>query len=105
MKSVKANAAALRQPEQFKSRELTDSTEIGGTLLGHVFISLQQLANEIEPDAVIRQLSGDLPDFLDQRTTLIDLARFLQSKARSEQTRQLSESLADRLQNLKALGQ
>lgn len=105
MKSVKANAAALKQPEQFKSRELTDSNEIGGTQLGHVFISLQQLANEVEADAVVRQLSADLPDFLDQRTTLIDLARFLQSKAKSEQTRQLSELLADRLQNLKALGQ
>ena len=105
MKSVKANVASLKQPEHFKSRELTDSTEIGGTLLGHVFISQQQLANDIEPDAVIRQLSADLPDFLDQRTTLIDLARFLQSKAKSEQTRQLSELLADRLQNLKALGQ
>ena len=105
MKSVKANAAALKQPEQFKSRELTDSNEIGGTLLGHVFISLQQLANEVEPDAVIRQLSVDLPDFLDQRPTLIDLSRFLQHKVKQEQTRKFAELLADRLQNLKALGQ
>ena len=64
MASTKANAANLKQPEAFASRELSDNTEIGATWLGRLIIGIQQLRDEVDPQVVVKQISEDLPDFL-----------------------------------------
>ncbi len=98
MASMSANGARLKQADEFTSRELTESTEIGPTWLGHLIIAIQQLLAEVEPQSVIKTLMEDLPDYLEIRPKLIDLARFLESKSSSETVRSAAEVLASRMQ-------
>ncbi len=53
MGNMAANKAQLKRIPEFASRDLTDSTEIGSTWLGHLVIGLQQILNEKEPQTVI----------------------------------------------------
>jgi len=98
MASMSANGARLKQADEFTSRELTESTEIGPTWLGHLIIAIQQLLAEVEPQSVIKTLMEDLPDYLEIRPKLIDLARFLENKSSSETVRSAAEVLASRMQ-------
>ncbi|WP_416391041.1 DUF1156 domain-containing protein [Alloalcanivorax xenomutans] len=105
MGDMKANAARLKRVSEFTSRELTDSTEIGPTWLGHLIIGLQQLLAEVEPQAVIQQFQQDLPDFMEVRPLLIDMLGFMERKAPEATVREAAEVLGARLKNLRALGQ
>jgi adenine-specific DNA methylase len=105
MGNMKANAARLKRVSEFTSRELTDSTEIGPTWLGHLIIGLQQLLAEVEPQAVIQQFQQDLPDFFEVRPLLIDMLSFMERKAPEATVREVAEVLGARLKNLRALGQ
>jgi adenine-specific DNA methylase len=104
MGDMRANAARLRRVSEFTSRELTDSTEIGPTWLGHLIIGLQQLRAEVEPQSVIQQFQQDLPDFMEVRPLLIDMLRFMERKAPEASVREAAEVLGARLKNLRALG-
>ena len=105
MADMKANAARLKRVTEFTSRDLTDSTEIGPTWLGHLIIGLQQVLAEVEPQAVIQQLQQDLPDFMEVRPLLIDMLSFMERKAPETTVREAAEVLGARLKNLRALGQ
>jgi len=105
MASMTANKASLKQPEQFGSRDLSSTTEIGPTWLGAMIVSIQQLLKEVEPNVVMVQLSEELPDFLDNRERLIDLANFLAQKCQSAKVRDAAEILSARLRNQRAFGQ
>ena len=105
MGNMKANKARLKRVTEFKSRDLTDSTEIGPTWLGRLIIGLQQLLAETEPQVVISQLQEDLPEFLDIRPLLIDMLAFIERKAPEPEVRDAAEVLGGRLKNLRALGQ
>lgn len=105
MASMSANSASLKQPNEFASRDLTDSTEIGPTWLGALIVGIQQVLKEIELKVVVQQLMEDIPEFLDVRLKLIDMARFLATKTRDAAVRNAAEVLADRMQNQRALGQ
>ncbi len=105
MGNMKANKARLKRITEFKSRDLTDSTEIGPTWLGRLIIGLQQLLAETEPQVVIGQLQEDLPEFLDIRPLLIDMLAFIECKAPEPEVRDVAEVLRGRLKNLRALGQ
>lgn len=105
MGSMTANKAQLKQIPEFASRDLTDSTEIGSTWLGHLIIGLQQILNEKEPQNVISQLQADLPDFMEVRSILIDMLTFIEKKAPAKATRDAAEVLGARLKNMRALGQ
>jgi len=105
MASTKANEAALKQPEQFTSRELGDSTELGATWLGRVIVGIQQVLVEVEPQTVVNQMSEELPAFLENRLALVDLLRFLEKKTQDANTRDAAELLADQIQNRRVLGQ
>lgn len=98
MASMTANGSRLKQVDEFSSRELTDSTEIGQTWLGHLIIAIQQLLAEIEPQSVVKTLMEDLPDYLEVRPKLIDLVRFLENKSRNEAVRSAAEILVSRMQ-------
>lgn len=105
MGNMTANKARLKRVSEFKSRDLTDSTELGATWLGRLIIGLQQLVADTEPQVVISQLQMELPDFMEVRPLLIDMLQFLQTKAPEEEVRNTAEVLANRLRNLRALGQ
>ena len=105
MASLSANNASLKQPNEFSSRDLTESSEIGPTWLGALIVSIQQILKEVELKIVVQQLMEEIPEFLDVRPKLIDMARFLATKARDAAVRNAAEVLADRMQNQRALGQ
>lgn len=105
MGNMTANKAKLKQISEFASRDLTENTEIGSSWLGHLIVGIQQLLNEIEPQAVISQLQADLPDFMEIRSVLIDILTFIEKKAPEKTTRDVAEILAARLKNMRALGQ
>ncbi|HDX5588871.1 TPA: DUF1156 domain-containing protein [Escherichia coli] len=105
MGNMAANKAQLKRIPEFASRDLTDSTEIGSTWLGHLVIGLQQILNEKEPQTVIRQLQADLPEFMEVRPILIDMLTFIEKKAPEKATRDAAEVLGARLKNMRALGQ
>lgn len=105
MGNMTANKAQLKQISEFASRDLTENTEIGSSWLGHLIVGIQQLLNEIEPQAVISQLQADLPDFMEIRPVLIDMLTFIENKAPEKTTRDVAEILAARLKNMRALGQ
>ncbi|MBP5978751.1 MAG: DUF1156 domain-containing protein [Halomonas sp.] len=105
MSNMTANKAQLKWIPEFASRDLTDSTEIGSTWLGHLVIGLQQILNEKEPQTVISQLQADLPDFMEVRPILIDMLTFIEKKAPEKATRDAAEVLGARLKNMRALGQ
>jgi len=105
MGNMTANKAQLKRIPEFASRDLTDSTEIGSTWLGHLVIGLQQILNEKEPQTVISQLQADLPDFMEVRPILIDMLTFIEKKAPEKATRDAAEVLGARLKNMRALGQ
>lgn len=105
MGNMTANKAQLKRIPEFSSRDLTDSTEIGSTWLGHLVIGLQQILNEKEPQTVISQLQADLPDFMEVRPILVDMLTFIEKKAPEKATRDAAEVLGARLKNMRALGQ
>lgn len=105
MGNMAANKAQLKRIPEFASRDLTDSTEIGATWLGHLIIGVQQILNEKEPQSVISQLQTDLPDFMEVRPLLIEILAFIEHKAPDKTTRDAAEVLGARLKNMRALGQ
>lgn len=105
MSSMAANNACMKQPNDFSSRDLTDSTEIGPTWLGALIVAIQQILKDVELKVVVQQLMVDIPEFLEIRPKLIDITRFLASKARDAEVRNAAEVLADRMLNQRALGQ
>jgi hypothetical protein len=105
MSSMSANSASLKQPSEFTSRDVTDSTEVGPTWLGALIVAIQQVLKEVEIKVVVQQLMEDIPEFLDARIKLIDMARFLATKTSEVAVRNAAEVIADRLQNQRALGQ
>lgn len=104
MGNMAANKAQLKRIPEFASRDLTDSTEIGSTWLGHLIIGVQQILNEKEPQSVISQLQADLPDFMEVRPLLIEILAFIEHKAPDKTTRDAAEVLGARLKNMRALG-
>ncbi|GAW87352.1 putative DNA methylase [Bathymodiolus platifrons methanotrophic gill symbiont] len=105
MGSMAANKAHLKQITKFESRDLTESTELGASWLGHIIIGLQQLIAETDPQVIISQLQAELPDFMETRHLLIDMLSFIERKAMDETVREVAEVLGARLRNMRALGE
>ena len=105
MGDMTANKAHLKGLQEFSSRDLSDSTEFGASWLGQLAIGLQQLIADTEPQVIISQLQAELPDFMEVRPVLIDLLQFIERKSSNEVVRGVAEVLANRLSNLRALGQ
>jgi putative DNA methylase len=101
MASMVANKAHLKSVEEFTSRDLSDSTEIGPTYLGKLIIALQLLLQDKEPQVVIDYLNADLPNFLEARPLLIDMANFIATKTKDIKVRNVGEILSARLRNLR----
>ena len=104
MGSMTANKAYLKRISKFTSRDLTESTELGGTPLGRLILGIQQILKETEPQVVVGQLQEELPDFLEIRPVLISMLEFIELKSAEEDVRTAAEVLAGRLKNLRAIG-
>lgn len=105
MGNITASKAKLKRIPEFASRDLTDSTELGASWLGHLIIALQQILDEKDPQITITQLQTDLPDFIEVRPILLDILTFIENKAPEKATREAAEVLGARLKNMRALGQ
>ena len=99
MASMAPNKARLKSIEEFTSRDLSDSTEIGPTYLGKLIIALQQLLQDKEPQTVIDYLHSDIANFLEARPLLIDITEFIAAKTRDSQVRDVAEILVARMRN------
>ncbi len=99
MASMAPNKARLKSVEEFTSRDLTDSTEIGPTYLGKLIIALQQLLQDKEPQTVIDYLHSDITNFLEARPLLIDITQFIATKTRDNKVRDVAEILVARMRN------
>lgn len=101
MGNMTANQARLKRITEFKSRDLTDSTELGATRLGRLIIALQQMLAETEPQTIIGQLQAEMADFREARPILIDLLAFIERKAPEPEVHTAAEVLGARLKNLR----
>jgi len=101
MGNMTANQARLKRLTEFKSRDLTDSTELGATRLGRLIIALQQMLAETEPQTIISQLQAEMADFLEVRPILIDLLACIERKAPEPEVRPAAEVLGARIKNLR----
>lgn len=105
MASVTANKARLKAIHEFRSRELSGSTEIGGTDLGLLLIALQELLKGKPPEVVVRMLHDEKPDLIDPdapiRRRMTDMAQFLARHTKKEEAKAAAELLAARIKNLK----
>ncbi len=99
MASMAPNKARMKSVEEFTSRDLTDSTEIGPTYLSKLIIALQQLLQDKEPQTVIDFLHSDVTNFLEARPLLIDMTEFVAAKTKVNKVRDAAEILSARLRN------
>ncbi|MDP2903848.1 MAG: hypothetical protein Q8N96_12215 [Methylovulum sp.] len=99
MASMAPNKARMKSIEEFTSRDLTDSTEIGPTYLGKLIIALQQLLQDKEPQTVMDYLHSDVTHFLEARPLLINMVDFIATKTKTSKVRDTAEILAARMRN------
>lgn len=99
MTSMSPNKARLKSVEEFSSHDLTDSTEIGPTILGKLIIALQQLQRDQEPQTVLNYLDSDITHFLEARPLLIDMADFIAAKTKVSKARDAADILSAKLRN------
>ncbi len=99
MASLAPNKARLKSIEEFTSRDLGDSTEIGSTYLGKLIIALQQLLQDKEPQVVVDYLNTDVTNFLEARPLLIDMVGFIAAKTKIGKIKDVAEILSARLRN------
>ena len=101
MGDMRPNHARLKRVSEYASRELTDATEIGATRLGRLIIALQQLLKDTEPQVIVDQMRGEMPDFLEVRPLLVDVLTFIERKSPEPEVRTAAEVLGARLKNLR----
>jgi len=101
MASQAANSARLKGAADFRPRDLMEGL-LGGTVLGHVLIGVQELLNEVEPKQVIDQMKSSLEsDFYRKAEHLIAVAQYLSdmtAQQRPEESR-AAEAIANRIRN------
>lgn len=101
MGDMRPNHARLKRTREFASRDLTDATEIGTTRLGRLIIALQQLLKDTQPQVIVEQMRGEMADFLEARTLLVDMLGFIERKAPEHEVCSVAEVLGARLKNLR----
>ncbi|MDF9393431.1 MULTISPECIES: anti-phage-associated DUF1156 domain-containing protein [Methylococcus] len=101
MGDMRPNHARLKRVSEYASRELTETTEIGGTRLGRLIIALQQMLKDTAPQVIVDQMRGEMTDFLEARPLLVDLLTFIERKSPEPDVRNAAEVLGARLKNLR----
>lgn len=101
MGDMRPNHARLKRVSEYASRDLTESTEIGVTRLGSLFIALQQLLKDAEPQVIVDQMRSEMVDFLEARAVLVDVLVFIARKSLEPEARNAADVLGSRLRNLR----
>lgn len=101
MGDMRPNHARLKRVSEYASRDLTESTEIGVTRLGRLIIALQQLLKDTEPQVIVDQMRGEMPDFLEARALMADMLGFIERKSLEPEARNAADVLGSRLKSLR----
>jgi putative DNA methylase len=101
MGDMRPNQARLKRVEEYGSRELTESSELGASRLGRLIIALQQLLKDTEPQIIVEQMRAEMADFLEVRPLLVDMLLFIERKSPEPNVRLVAETLCARLKNLR----
>ena len=104
MASMKQNGARLLQPDEFKSRDLSDSGEIGPTWLGAVIVGIQQTLKEMDSKAVLGNIieSVGSSEYGHAKSKMEAIARYLSQKCDKIAVRDAAEILANQIKNQQA---
>ena len=104
MASVKQNDARLLQPNEFKSRDLSDSGEIGPTWLGAVIVGIQQTLKEMDSKAVLGNIieAVGASEYGHAKPKMESIARYLSQKCDNITVRDAAEILANQIKNQQA---
>lgn len=106
LSSTVANKAKLKLISEFDNRDLSETSELGQSNLGKLFVSLQQLATTAtEPKDVSIHLQNSIPDFLLVRDDLINILEYTVVKSPEAEIREASTLLIGQLRNLRFLNQ
>ena len=81
MASEKANSARLKSASEFGKNEMTGDAESANTALRSILYALMELEKELEKevdsDEVLAHLSYNLPNYFNQRDTVVEVSNFL----------------------------
>lgn len=104
MASVKQNGARLLQPDEFKSRDLSDSGEIGPTWLGAVIVGIQQTLKEMDSKAVLGNIieAVGASEYGHAKPKMESIARYLSQRCDNVPVRDAAEILANQIKNQQA---
>ena len=106
LSSTVANKAKLKLISEFDSRDLSETSELGQTYLGRLFVSLQQLSTTTtEPEYVTIHLQNSVPDFVLARDDVINLLAYIEVKSPESEIREAATLLIGQLRNLRILNQ
>ncbi len=102
MSNATSNKAKLKLISEFKSRELSSSTEIGQSNLGKLIVALQQLSiSNIDPEKVITHFRNSITDFLSVREDLINILKYIEVRSPEMSIREAAAILLGQLRNLR----
>ena len=101
MASVQPNAARLKSVQEFKDRDLAGD-ELGGTLLGELFIAIKELLADKDPKKVMYQLQESLDQsYFQKRPHLAAIAQYVHDMliSRRPEEAHKAEVIANRIHN------
>lgn len=77
MASEKANSARLKSASEFGKNEMTGDAESANTALRSILYAFMELEKEVDSDEVLAHLSYNLPNYFNQRDTVVEVSNFL----------------------------
>lgn len=80
MASQKANQARLKSAEEFGRSEMSGESELANTLLRGILYGLMELNQNLEEEKVISHLRENIPDYYNQRDSIIQISDYLAKK-------------------------
>jgi len=76
----KANAARLKLSPEFKTSMMSGDSEIAGTPLRALLFSIYEVSKEVEVEDALLHLMENCPNYLQNKTLLVKMARYLAEK-------------------------
>ena len=106
LSSTVANKAKLKLISKFYNRDLSETSVLGQTNLGRLFVSLQQLVTTTtEPKDVSIHLQNSISDFFLVRDDLINILEYIEVKSPETEIREASTLLIGQLRSLRFFNQ
>lgn len=76
----KANSARLKLSPEFKTSMMSGDSEIAGTPLRALLFSIFEISKEVEVEDALLHLMENCPNYLQNKTLLVKMARYLGEK-------------------------